>query len=220
MRALHLAKILPFALTVSAILVAGEDTVAPEPRPEATLAQPDGLDVAMARTPMSPAPARFDQVQKKADPSRPLAIYPIGQGQNLAQTFTAGTTGDLAYVWLPVACAAGSLVKIRIQQAGGIIASDYNYDPAHTIQDGTFLQFQIYPYVPLTPGRRYVILLSSVAATKLAARPSCSIASGPAGDSYAGGGAFYEDVPTNGPGWLPLPNAPNQGDLPFATMVW
>jgi hypothetical protein len=218
MRVLQLAKILPFALTVSAILVACEDVAGPQSPPAASLALPDGVDVAFARAPMSPA--RYDQAQKKADPSRPLAIYPIGQGQNLAQTFTAGTTGDLAYVWMPVACAVASRVKIRIQTTGGLIVSDYNYDPARHIQDGTFVQFQIYPYVPLTPGARYTILLSSVGTTKSATRATCSIASGPAGDSYPGGGAYYEDVPTNGPGWLPLPNAANQADLPFATMVW
>jgi hypothetical protein len=171
---------------------------------------------------VAPAPARVDQVQKIADPSRPLAIYPAGLGQNLAQTFTAGLKGDLAYVWMPIACASGSLVKIQIRQGGptGRVVSDYNYDPAHTVQDGTFLNFQVYPYVPTAPGTRYAIVLSSVAGSGSKGTPTCSIASGPKGDPYMGGGAYYEDIPVNGPGWVPLPDPRLHGDLPFVTMVW
>lgn len=179
----------------------------------------DTLPTVLSR---APAPAIIDQYQKYADSVRPLAIYPVGIGQNLAQTFTAGLRGDLAFVWMPVACTAGSMVKLQVRKGGplGGVLSDYNYDPAHTVQDGTFQNFQIYPQVPMVPGRRYGIVLSAVARSGSKATPTCSIASGPNGDSYAGGGAYYEDVPVNGPGWLPLPDARTHGDLPFATMVW
>lgn len=213
MRIPLVAKTLPFAVILAAVLVACDDSLAPEPLPLDTTEPAYAL--AWLGTPV------IDQHQKIADPSRPLAIQPPGVGQNLAQTFTAGRRGELAYVRLPVACDAGSLVRIQILKNGllGGILSDYTYDPAHTVQDGTFLNFQIYSYVPMVPGRIHAIVLSSLARSGSSSPPSCSISSGPAGDSYPGGGAYYEDIPTNGPGWLPLPNRRNHGDLPFGTLL-
>ena len=67
-------------------------------------------------------------------------------------------------------------------------------------------------------GRTYVFELAAFPDPTIPNNPNstCGMAPGPAGDSYARGQGYFEDVPTNGPGWVALLDG---GDLPFVTLV-
>ncbi|MFO1315671.1 MAG: hypothetical protein U1F58_08700 [Burkholderiales bacterium] len=155
------------------------------------------------------------------------AIYPAGQGQVLAQTFTPLANGWLGYLQLPVGCAENVLlnVKIRAGLAGPVL---YEVDVAGLPEaiDGTFQLLQVYdPAVSrhglkLHKGREYAFELAAFPAPG-ATDSTCGIAKGPAVNAYPRGRGYYEDVPVNGAGFLPLPfGAPTDDeDLPFVTLV-
>ena len=163
------------------------------------------------------------QQQPTVDLSRGFtyAIYPTGVGQNLIQTFTPAANEWLGYVELPVGCTAGVGLEVRIREGiGGPILSDRVVVNLPNVVDGTFQLIQVYNAatdprgIRIRHGTTYAIELSAVPSG--GAGNSCGIAPGPAGSSYAGGQGWYEDIPINGPGFLPLPNGE---DLPFITLV-
>lgn len=163
------------------------------------------------------------QQQPTVDLSRGFtyAIYPPGIGQNLVQTFTPASNEWLGHVQLPIGCATGVGLHLRIREGiGGPIISDRIAVGLPNVVDGTLYAFQVYTAatdprgIRIYHGRTYAIELS--AHPSGGAENSCGIAPGPAGDSYSGGQGWYEDVPINGPGFLPLPAGE---DLPFITLV-
>lgn len=149
-------------------------------------------------------------------PGGTWAIYAAGQGQVLAQTFTPSSDQKLGYLLLPVGCEANTLlnVKIRDGMLGPIL-----YESNHVVPDtitGTYQTLQVYDPAQskgtkLRKGHAY--------AFELAAFPAgtCGIVKGPATDHYANGQAYYEDVPVNGAGFIPIDAAGS--DLPFSTLV-
>lgn len=173
-------------------------------------------------------------VQRKTDSSlSPLALYPVDPDttvydpykQNLAQTFTAGRSGVLDYVQLPIACAVGVRVKIQIRDGGpvGAVLHDANYDPATTIARGAFILFQVgVTGVPVVAGNTYTIFLASVP-SGTTPETTCSIIAGPLGDSYAGGQAYVNN-PGFSPYWVDVYHqTPTgtflMGDLPFVARI-
>ncbi len=74
--------------------------------------------------------------------------------------------------------------------------------------------------IRLRKNRTYAIELSAFPGIGTVGN-TCGLAPGPVGDSYSRGQGFFEDVPTNGPGFLPLPGGlpTDQEDLPFRTLV-
>ena len=164
------------------------------------------------------------QQQPVADTNRGFtyAIYPLGVGQNLVQTFTPAANEWLGYIQLPVGCATGVDLLIRVRQGigGPIIGAKVTNGWLPNVVDGTFQQIQIYDAaidprgIRIRRGTTYSIELSAV--PRSGTETSCGIAPGPAGSSYAGGQGWYEDIPINGPGFLPLPGGE---DLPFITQV-
>ncbi len=166
-------------------------------------------------------PFLFGEQQPVVDLGRGFthAIFPEGGGQNLTQTFSTSRLQRLGFIQIPVACASGVLLKVRIREGvGGPILSDFNTAGLPTVVDGTFQLIQVFDPVTshgikLKKDQTYAIELSSV---PTGVETTCGLAPGPAVDSYPNGEGLFEDVPTNGPGWIPLPGGE---DLPFITLV-
>jgi hypothetical protein len=154
-----------------------------------------------------------------------LAIYPVGVGQALQQTFTPQANEWLGYVELPVGCTDGVLLSVRIREGlNGPILSDFNYI-VPTVVDGTFQLLQVYDPavskngIKLHKGREYAIELAAFPGPA-AVGNSCGIVDGPLGSSYSGGRLYYQD-PINGPDYIPAPTglATDDHDMPFRTLV-
>ncbi len=152
------------------------------------------------------------------------AVFPAGAGQNLVQTFRPRRKQYLGEIRVPVGCVAGVLLNVKVRAGiGGRILFEGNTRGLPEIVDGTFQNLATRSAarprgVKLKKNRTYAIEFASFPPGPL---NTCGIAKGPTGDSYARGQGFFEDVPTNGPGYLPLPNgaAGDQEDLPFITIV-
>ena len=153
------------------------------------------------------------------------AILPEGAGQNLVQTFSPTRKERIFFLELPVGCAPGVLLNVRLRQGiGGPILFEGNAVVPGLV-DGTFKTIQVANLVTshgikLKKKRTYAIELAAFPQAG-AVEQTCGIAPGPVGDSYPRGQGFFEDVPTNGPGLLPLPDGlpTDQEDLPFRTLV-
>ena len=156
----------------------------------------------------------------------PYALYPLDPDrsvllpmkQNLAQTFTAGVTGRMDYVYLPIACAEGVNFRLQIRAGDpdGALLYDRQYNPSKPFADGAFLSMQIYGGVSVTASSVYALVLSSFPVS--GSDFSCSIIAGPLGDPYAGGAGYQ-----NNPGfplnyWTPIGDF-GRDDLPFVTLV-
>jgi hypothetical protein len=160
--------------------------------------------------------------QRDVDPSRPLALYPTGDGQNLAQTFTPRTNQRLGYLQLPVGCAEGVLLNVKIREGiDGAILYEANVAGLPVVVDGSFQLIQVYDPargprgIRLRKDRTYAFELAAFPGDK-ASGTTCGLASGPAGDSYSRGDGYYQD-PINGSDFIPL--GPGGEDLPFVTLV-
>ena len=201
------------ALTI--LTAACDDPVVAPLSPE----EGDALAVASSHTGRAFLPG---EQQPVADLGRGFtyAIYPEGQGQNLTQTFSPTRNGKLGFVELPVACSNTVLLKIRIRDGiAGPILSDFN-SVAPGPLDGSFELFQVFDPasshgIRIRKNRTYAIELSAVPTNPNVAT-TCGLVPGPAGDSYTRGDGYFEDLPTNGPGWNPLGGGE---DLPFITLV-
>jgi len=157
-------------------------------------------------------------------PTETWALYPAGFGQNLVQTFTPSSNQWLGYLELPVGCAEGALLNVKILDGlDGPILYEVNVSGLPTGVDGSFQLIQVFNPVESAHGiklhknREYAFQL---AAFPSGAGNTCGLAKGPAANSYAGGRGYYED-PINGPGFRPLPNGveTDDEDLPFKTLV-
>lgn len=155
------------------------------------------------------------------------AIFPAGFGQVLAQTFTPRANGWLGYLELPVGCADGVLLNVKIREGlGGAVIYETNVTGLPEVIDGAFQLIQVYdPAVShrghkLRKGREYAFELAAFPGPGAVAN-TCGIARGPAGNTYPRGSGYYQDVTVNGNAFLPIPDgAPNDDeDLPFVTLV-
>ena len=208
MRSLHVA------LVVSATMIAAcaESPIAPAPH--------GGTATASAR-PFLPG-----EQQPIAVSGETWTFHPAGSGQILAQTFTPDGNQWLGYLELPVGCADGVLLNVKIRDGlSGPILYEANVSGLPQAIDGAFQLIQAFDPAVTRHGIR--LRKNHEYAFELAAFPgptatetTCGIAKGPAGSSYAGGRAYFQD-PVNGPAFLPLPNgAPTDDtDLPFRTLV-
>jgi hypothetical protein len=156
----------------------------------------------------------------------PLAnylIHPEGAGQNLAQTFTPSENQWLGYLELPVGCEPGVFLNIKIRKGlEGTILYEANYGGLTGVPPGSFQLFQVFnpavskKGIKLAKAATYSFVLTAVLAPG-ATGVACSIAHGPAGDSYGGGVAYARELPAP---WTPLhrPLGTDE-DLPFITLV-
>jgi hypothetical protein len=168
---------------------------------------------------------RIDQEQPAVNNTGPTLAIGSGSHQKLAQVFTAGQSGRLTHVMVPISCDPAATITIQIQGVSGGLPSGValasetvsgitypTYTPPYsTVPDAGFRLVEFQPSHVVIAGTQYAIVLSAVG--------DCSILSAPSGDFYTGGHAYYDALP-NPSGWVPL--APPQGpsdDLSFQTFV-
>jgi hypothetical protein len=175
------------------------------------------LPLAFAFPGTASAALTLDQQQPTVD----LAIGGLAVGgassQMLAQTLTAGISGTLAEVQLPVSCDSGSDLVVQIEGvSGGIpsgaILSAQVVRGSSLVGGGAFNAIDFSSPAQISAGTQYAIVISSSG--------SCGIFQGPAGNSYAGGNLFFIALP-NPPGlWVCTCDfAGASFDLPFKTLV-
>ncbi len=164
----------------------------------------------------------IDQQQPVIDASvGGLAIGGVSQ-QKLAQIVTAGVSGVLTEVGLPVACASGDLV-IEIQGAAGGIPNGVVLT-SQTVPGASLPSFFPIPGaaslrslvfsapVEISAGSQFAVVLSSPG--------ECGVFQGPIGDSYPGGNAFFDARPNPAGVWVCMCDFTGaRFDLPFQTLV-
>ncbi|HMC56070.1 MAG TPA: MBG domain-containing protein [Gemmatimonadaceae bacterium] len=140
--------------------------------------------------------------------------------QRLAQVVTAGISGKLAQVALPVACTSGigSTVSVRIMNVvegapGETVLSSTSVAASSlpSVANGVFQTFTLDAPATITSGTQFAIVFE----VSDPANGACSIVPGPSGSSYESGVGYYMSIPENTP-WSPLNPVT---DLPFRTYV-
>ena len=135
--------------------------------------------------------------------------------QKLAQVVTAGASGVLAGIRLPVACSSGDLTIEVLGVTGGVpnatVLSTQVF-PGATLPAGeiTFKSLVFSHPVPVSSGSQLAIVLSSSG--------NCGVFQGPHGDSYPGGNGFFQALPNSG-GWVCFCDFNGPLDLPFQTLL-
>ena len=158
-----------------------------------------------------------------SDPTKPtMAIdNDPGSEQILAQTVTAGVTGTLYAIQLPIGCASGRLiVEIRgvdpttgEPTAAVIRSKRIQASRLPTSPSTTFEEIRLPGGMRFSAGDRFAIVLRNETG-------SCGLLMGQAGiGGYAGGEAFFDARP-NPPGWVPFEDfGSDPADLPFVTIM-
>ena len=141
--------------------------------------------------------------------------------QKLAQGFTAPATGLLTQVSFPVSCVDGQPLIVEVWEApagypkGNLLST--TSVPASSLPAfpgaPTFRDIELSEPAPVAEGVRYAIVLTVRDLTQ----SSCSVASGPTGDPYEPGSAWFDARPNQAGVWLRL--GPPRDDLPFKTVV-
>ena len=110
-------------------------------------------------------------------------------------------------------------LKIR-KGIDGPILHEANRSGLPVVVDGSFQLIQVHDSARGPRGiklRKHRTYAFELAAFSSEPGGTCGIMRGPAGtDSYSGGDGYFEDPPTNGPGFIPLGGGE---DLPFVTLV-
>ena len=162
-----------------------------------------------------------DQAQTLVDAS--VGFHGIGgdSNQKLAQTFTAGRTGPLIALRLPIAtCGGGDLLidiaNVNADGTPGAVIRSTPVSPSEvpTSYEGLH-QFYLINPVPVVSGTDYafIVRMSVDASTSF-----CSYAQSPAGDTYPRGKYFFDSRP-NPPGWVSSEEFAGPQDLAFQTIM-
>lgn len=168
------------------------------------------------------AAERVDQAQTSLDAARGFLGIGGESEQKLAQTFTAGLTGDLVALRLPIiGCARGDLViEIRIAGPGGTpdgpLLGVTRIDPALAPVSGAALHdFRLAAPVRIRASAQYAFVL------RMEPEPAafCSYAHSPVGPDLYARGALFHDTRPNPPGWIPSASTGGESDLAFETVV-
>jgi hypothetical protein len=162
----------------------------------------------------------IDQQQPIIDTS--VGPLPIGGAatEKLAQVVTAGISGFLTIVRLPVACDVGSNLVVEIQGVAGgtpngVILTSQTIPgaslPPFAPSPPSFRSLALSAPVSFTAGNQFAIVLKSAG--------SCQVFRGPIGDSYSSGNLYFDALP-NPPGWVCVCSFQgDRFDLPFQTAV-
>ncbi|HEV2438300.1 MAG TPA: hypothetical protein VG077_20110 [Verrucomicrobiae bacterium] len=162
------------------------------------------------------------------DQSQPIVDTTVGANavggssdQLLAQVATAGMSGWLNSVGLPVAGSGTLIVQIERVNGGipngtvltsqtipGSSLPDFLSDPTG------FRRLDLSAPVNFSAGDQFAIVLSVLNA----ATDDFSLLQGPLGDPYQGGAAFFNSQPNPAGIWVPLGDF-GRSDLPFQTYV-
>lgn len=182
-----------------------------------------GLSVAAALFGAAHAAEVVDQSQLLINPASGYLGIGGGSEQKLAQTFTAGVTGNLVAIRMPViGCGGGELVmEVRLAAPdgtpNGTLLSTTRYAPATVPPSGAdFHEFRLGEPLRIRRSVKYAYTLRMDSS---ALTSNCSYAKSEAGDTYAGGEHYFDSRP-NPPGWLAASEVSDPGkDLAFETIV-
>ena len=152
------------------------------------------------------------------------AIWPVKVGQIVSQTVTPASNGWLGYLELPVGCAPGVLLNVKIRDGlGGAILYEANVAGLPEYIDGSFQLIQVYDPnrsrgIELHRGHTYAFELAAFVGPD-AIDSECGIAKGPVGNSYDGGRGYAKDPDMSD--FAPIPNGlpTDDEDLPFITLT-
>ncbi len=167
-----------------------------------------------------------DQQQPIIDqPAGGYGIFQVpltnGAGQTLAQTVTAGITGSLDAVALPVQCSSTAQLVVQIQGVDGSGEPDGAVFASQVVSGMSFPQFGTSPPsfrqiafsspARFDSGDQFAIVIDSPD------QNGCDMFKGPASNPYAGGQGFFDSrPPTN---LRPTALDGGRDDLPFQTLV-
>jgi hypothetical protein len=175
----------------------------------------DVADVSVTNLDDDTEPDVIDQQQPLVDKSVGAASIGGGSEQKLAEVVTAGISGALLAVKLPIGASTGSLV-VEIQgvtgdEPNGTVLTSNVFDSSNIPAEEAdgFRRFMFSSPADFTAGTRFAIVARS---------PGGSFCwyEGPEGNPYPGGDGFYDSRP-NAPGvWVRLGG---RVDLPFKTIV-
>src|SRR6266849_6135934 len=121
--------------------------------------------------------------------------------QKLAQTVTAGVSGTLAEVRMPIACYGGADLILSIEgvtagKPNGVVRNTQIIPgaglPIFYPSPPTFRRFVLTTPVALAAGDQFAIILNSTGLTPTSA---CGIFQGPAGDPYPRGNMYFDSRP-------------------------
>lgn len=156
----------------------------------------------------------LEPIQPGFAPAAPTHAIGGASEQQLAQTFTIVRDGTLAGVFLPVGCGSGQLeIEIRNvegDEPGTTVLGSQHFSAESIVTDVTVFKLFRLPGLPVSAGDRLAMVLRNPTG-------SCGMASGPEGDPYPGGEAFFDARP-NPPGWLRLFGR-GVNDLAFQVML-
>lgn len=162
----------------------------------------------------------IDQQQLIIDSSAGTAAIGGPSTEKLAQVVTAGLSGLLTEVRLPVTCDPASDLILEIQ---GVTAGTPN---GIVLTSQTIPGSILPPFFPSPPSFRGLSFSAPVSfsagsqfAIVLRSAGSCGVFQGPVGDSYLGGNLYFDALP-NSPGWVCVCSFVGaRFDLPFQTLV-
>jgi hypothetical protein len=177
--------------------------------------------------PASAITATVDQQQPVIDVS--VGGLAIGgfYDQKLAQVVTAGQSGLLSEVRVPVACAPAATLYLEIQavtadQPNGAVLGSQTYPgtdfpPSFPSSGVTLRPIGLSTPVALSAGQRFAIVLDADGPSPF---DGCGIFRGPVGDSYAGGHLYFDSRPNTLGVWVCVCEfVGDRFDLPFATLM-
>jgi hypothetical protein len=167
----------------------------------------------------SPPAPFIDQAQPVIDATVGSLALGGTNEQMVAQVFTAGITGDVTGVMVPIEPVSGALILELRDAPGGIPGSQLLSSETFSIAnlpaadaDG-FRPLSLAVSVPCAAGSAYALVLK---ATDQAAGGGFTLRQGPVGDPYPRGGAFYDARPDPPGTWIAMGS---RDDLPFKIVV-
>ena len=142
--------------------------------------------------------------------------------QIVAQVVTAGLSGTLRAVGLPVACDTAATLVVEIQ---GVDAA--TGQPDHLALTTETLAGAAMPaFFPAPPTLRPLVFSTPVAfaagdqfAVVLKSPGQCAVFQGPVGDPYPGGDSWFDARPNPLGVWVEISLGAGRSDLPFETFV-
>jgi hypothetical protein len=168
------------------------------------------------------ATAELDQQQPVIDISvGGIAVGSFSQ-QKVAQVVTAGISGHLTEIRLPLVCGPISSLILQIQGVtnekpnGTVLGTTIvpgSSLPSFFPGEVTLRPLQLSQPIAVTQGHQFAIVLDATG-------EGCGMFQGPVGDSYVGGNAYFDSRPNPVGMWVCMCEfASARWDVPFQTLV-
>lgn len=165
--------------------------------------------------------ATVDQAQLSLDTDGYYEEIGASDDTQIAQTFTAGLSGKLVSLKLPVSCTSGDLM-MKIQgvntngEPDGIIAASQTITGSDIATNVGFRELDFTSPATISSGKKYAFVLDSTG--------TCKLTIGPNSDSYSPGKSYFSDQPNRDKGfmWLDYFRFTANGfgdDFPFQVVV-